>query len=256
MRQWTSEQLQCIEARGGTLLVSAAAGSGKTSVLVERIVRRITAPADGTDVDRLLVVTFTKAAAAEMKQRLSAELSRLIAERPEDLRLQRQLMLLPRANISTVHGFCSALLREHFHLLDLSPQFKVAEESETALLRQEAVTEVLEECYGEKEPAFLELASLLSSSRNDKGLIQAVERIYGFIQSHPFPDRWLEEQERAYAAGTPVAETIWGLARPRPDSRYAAVRGRAAGQGRRTGRRRGKNGGGLWPGPAGKPGGT
>lgn len=94
MRQWTSEQRQCIEARGGTLLVSAAAGSGKTSVLVERIVRRITDPADGTDVDRLLVVTFTKAAAAEMKQRLSAELSRLIAERPEDLRLQRQLMLL------------------------------------------------------------------------------------------------------------------------------------------------------------------
>lgn len=226
MRQWTSEQLQCIEARGGTLLVSAAAGSGKTSVLVERIVRRITAPADGTDVDRLLVVTFTKAAAAEMKQRLSAELSRLIAERPEDLRLQRQLMLLPRANISTVHGFCSALLREHFHLLDLSPQFKVAEESETALLRQEAVTEVLEECYGEKEPAFLELASLLSSSRNDKGLIQAVERIYGFIQSHPFPDRWLEEQERAYAAGTPVAETIWGLAvraRILDTLRYAAA---------------------------------
>ncbi len=226
MRQWTSEQRQCIEARGGTLLVSAAAGSGKTSVLVERIVRRITDPADGTDVDRLLVVTFTKAAAAEMKQRLSAELSRLIAERPEDLRLQRQLMLLPRANISTVHGFCSALLREHFHLLDLSPQFKVAEESETALLRQEAVTEVLEECYGEKEPAFLELASLLSSGRNDKGLIQAVERIYGFIQSHPFPDRWLEEQERAYAADTPVAETIWGLAvraRILDTLRYAAA---------------------------------
>ena len=117
MRQWTSEQRQCIEARGGTLLVSAAAGSGKTSVLVERIVRRITDPADGTDVDRLLVVTFTKAAAAEMKQRLSAELSRLIAERPEDLRLQRQLMLLPRANISTVHGFCC----ESIFICSISP---------------------------------------------------------------------------------------------------------------------------------------
>ena len=102
----------------------------------------------------------------------------------------------------------------------------MAEESETALLRQEAVTEVLEECYGEKEPAFLELASLLSSGRNDKGLIQAVERIYGFIQSHPFPDRWLEEQERAYAADTPVAETIWGLAvraRILDTLRYAAA---------------------------------
>lgn len=131
----------------------------------------------------------------------------------------------------------------------------MAEESETALLRQEAVTEVLEECYGEKEPAFLELASLLSSSRNDKGLIQAVERIYGFIQSHPFPDRWLEEQERAYAAGTPVAETIWGLAvraRILDTLRYAAALLDNAVE-LPTAR---KNGGGLWPRPCGKPGRT
>lgn len=213
MRQWTPEQQQCIKARGGTLLVSAAAGSGKTSVLVERIVRRITDPEAPTDVDRLLVVTFTRAAAAEMKQRLAAALSARMAEDPDDRRLQRQLMLLPRASISTVHGFCTTLLRENFHLLDLSPQFRVAEDAEAALLRDEAMEEVLEESYAGKDPAFLEIAGLLSSGRNDKGLTRAALRIYDFIQSHPFPEEWLAEQERAYAGGdTPPQDTVWGRA--------------------------------------------
>ena len=124
-RIWTIEQKQCIEARGGTVLVSAAAGSGKTSVLVQRVVERIADRDNPLDVDRLLVVTFTKAAAAEMKQRLSAALAERIAENPTDMHLQRQQMLVPRANISTVHGFCANLLREHFHLLDISPQFRI-----------------------------------------------------------------------------------------------------------------------------------
>lgn len=212
MRQWTPGQQHCIEARGGTLLVSAAAGSGKTSVLVERVVRRITDETDPVDADRLLVVTFTKAAAAEMKQRLAAALAARMAEDPGDHRLARQLMLLPRAHISTVHGFCSALLRENFHLLDLSPQFKVAEEAESALLRDEAMREILEDAYAEKDPAFLEIADLLSSGRNDKGLIRAVERLYTFIQSHPFPERWLSEQERRYTGmDTSPGDTPWGL---------------------------------------------
>ncbi len=212
MRQWTTEQRQCIEARGGSLLVSAAAGSGKTSVLVERILRRITDPDNPADVDRLLVVTFTKAAAAEMKQRLAAALSALLAEHPEDRRLARQQMLLPRAHISTVHGFCADLLREHFHALDLSPQFRVAEEGQTALLREEAVTEVLEEGYAGGDPAFLELAGLLSTGRSDRGFQRAIERIYGFIQSHPFPDLWLNEQEARYSPeGPDASDTPWGL---------------------------------------------
>lgn len=209
-RQWTTEQKQCIDARGGTVLVSAAAGSGKTSVLVQRVIGLVTDSENPVDVDSLLVVTFTKAAAAEMKQRLSAELSRLIAEHPDDIRLQRQQMLLPRANISTIHSFCSALIREYFHLLDISPQFKIAEEAEMALLRDEAVSEVLEEAYTEKEPAFLELADLLSSSRDDRGISKAIRRIYDFIQSHPFPEQWLAEQEKRLESTAPIAETIWG----------------------------------------------
>ena len=211
-REWTTEQKQCIDARGGTVLVSAAAGSGKTSVLVQRVAGWITDPEHPVDVDRLLVVTFTKAAAAEMKQRLAAELSRQIAERPDEVWLQRQQMLLPGASISTVHSFCSSLVREHFHLLGLPPQFKVAEETETALLADEAAGEVIEERYAAGDPAFRELAGLLSPGRDDRGLFRTLRRIHGFVQSHPFPERWLEEKEAAFRDDRPVAETDWGRA--------------------------------------------
>ena len=209
-RTWTPEQRQCIEARGGTVLVSAAAGSGKTSVLVQRLVGLITDPEHPVDVDRLLVVTFTKAAAAEMKQRISAELTRLIARHPESRRLQRQQMLLPRAHISTVHGFCAGLLREHFQELDLSPRFRVGEEAEIALLREEAVSEVLEDLYGEKDPAFLQLAELMGTGRDDRRLTAAVRRLYDFIQSHPYPGQWLEEKQGLFEIEGPVGETPWG----------------------------------------------
>ncbi len=209
-RQWTPEQRQCIEATEGTLLVSAAAGSGKTSVLVQRVIRRITRQDHPTDVDRLLVVTFTKAAAAEMKQRMAAELSRLIAEHPEDLRLQKQQMMLPRANISTVDSFCANLVREHFHQLDISPQFKVAEEAETRLLREDALSEAIEACYQEGDPDFLELAAMLSTGKHDRRLAEDTEKIYNFIQSHPDPEAWLDEKEKAYTAQGPVRDTVWG----------------------------------------------
>ena len=143
-RKWTTEQRQCIDAHEGTLLVSAAAGSGKTAVLIERILARLTDPVNPIDVDRLLVVTFTKAAAAEMKQRLSAALSARIAACPEDIRLQRQQAMLANAHISTVHSFCTALLREHFQQLDISPQFRVPETAQSTLLREEALSAALE----------------------------------------------------------------------------------------------------------------
>lgn len=119
-------------------------------------------------------------------------------------------MLLPRAHISTVHGFCAGLLREHFQELELSPRFRVGEEAEIALLREEAVSEVLEALYGEKDPAFLQLAELMGTGRDDRRLTAAVRRLYDFIQSHPYPDQWLEEKQALFAVEGPVGETSWG----------------------------------------------
>ncbi|MGI6264819.1 MAG: UvrD-helicase domain-containing protein, partial [Acutalibacteraceae bacterium] len=208
-RNWTDEQRACIDARGGTVLVSAAAGSGKTSVLVERVIQRITDDEHPVDADRLLVVTFTKAAAAEMKQRLSAALTKKIAADPFNRRLQRQQMLLPRAQISTVHSFCSSLLRDNFHLLGISPRFQVAAEADVKLLRQEALGEVLEAAYAEKDPGFTRLADLILGARGDRPLRDAVTRLYDFIQSHAFPEEWMARQEARYADADPTGSD-WG----------------------------------------------
>ena len=145
-RNWTKEQLDAITARGGTVLVSAAAGSGKTAVLVERVIQRILDPIAPVDADRLLIVTFSKAAAQEMKQRISLKLSQLIEENPQDAALARQQSLLARAQISTIHSFCQELLRQNFQALDLPPDFRVGDEKELDLLRADAAAEVIEEC--------------------------------------------------------------------------------------------------------------
>ncbi len=209
-RTWTPAQQQCINSHGGTLLVSAAAGSGKTSVLVQRIITRITDNEHPVDIDRLLVVTFTRAAAAEMKQRLASELSKLIAADPNDLHLQRQQLLLPRAAIETVDSFCGQLVRENFHLLEIPPQFRVGDAQQLALLKHEAMTEVLGEFYAAGDPDFKELASMLSDSRSDNLLIDTVDRLYNFLQPHPDPEKWLAEKETVYEEPTTIAESTWG----------------------------------------------
>ena len=208
-RKWTPEQRQSIEARGGSLLISAAAGSGKTAVLVERIIRLITDPDHPVDVDRLLVVTFTRAAAAEMRQRLSNALAKKMAEKPDDLYYQRQQMLLPRAYISTVHGFCTRLLQEYAGQTGLPVGFRVADESQSGLLAAQALDEVLEENYRRADPAFMALAAQLNSGRNDMALRTAVESAYAFMQAQPFPDRWLQKQIDAYSAVVPLEQTAW-----------------------------------------------
>ena len=156
-RKWTPDQQNAIEARGGTLLVSAAAGSGKTAVLVERVIQRLLDPVNGCDADRLLVVTFTKAAAAEMRERISAAISARRSAQPDDARLLRQQMLLPCASICTIDSFCNDLVRENFHRLDLSPDYKILDAGELTLLRGEAMDAVMEEFYQENSPAFTEL---------------------------------------------------------------------------------------------------
>lgn len=208
-RVWTPEQRQSIDARGGSLLISAAAGSGKTAVLVERIIQLITDPAHPVDVDRLLVVTFTRAAAAEMRQRLSTALSEKMAQHPDDIYYQRQQMLLPRSYISTVHGFCTRLLQEYAGQTGLPVGFRVAEESQAALLAAQALDEVLEENYRRRDPAFMALAAQLNSGRNDSALRAAVEGAYAFMQAQPFPEQWLQRQIDAYSAVIPLEQTAW-----------------------------------------------
>ncbi len=208
-RQWTDPQGHSIEGRGGSVLVSAAAGSGKTAVLVERVIRRITAEENPVDVNRLLVVTFTRAAAAEMRQRLSDALAKKIAEHPEDERYQKQQLLLPQAAITTVDGFCAQLLRQQAANAGLPPRFKVAEESEAAVLAARALDEVLEESYTKRDTAFLALAAQLGGQRDDNGLREAVREAYTFMQAQPFPEKWLKQQLDAYTAVIPLEDTGW-----------------------------------------------
>ncbi len=208
--KFTPAQELCIHSHGGTLLVSAAAGSGKTTVLVQRIIERITNSEHPVDIDRLLVVTFTRAAAAEMKHRLAKKLSELIAQHPDDLRLQRQQLLLPRASIETVDSFCGRLVRENFHLLDIPPQFRVGDEQQLSLLKKEALDEVLGEFYAEGDADFRELAAMLSNSRSDTLLKNTVERLYDFLQPHPDPERWLEERATVYEEPESLANCVWG----------------------------------------------
>ena len=182
-REWTPDQKNAIEARGGTLLVSAAAGSGKTAVLVERVVQRLLDPINGCDADRLLVVTFTKAAAAEMRERISAALSARLAARPDDARLLRQQMLLPCAAICTIDSFCNDLVRENFHRLDLAPDYKILDAGELTLLRSEAMDIAMEEFYQKGDPAFTELLELVRKGRDDAELTETVSRLYDYTQA-------------------------------------------------------------------------
>ena len=144
--QWTKEQQKVIDLRNSNILVSAAAGSGKTAVLVERIITRLTKDASPLDVDRLLIVTFTEAAAAEMKERIGAALEKALEQEPENLHLQKQATLIHTAKIMTIHSFCLSVIRDYFHTIDLDPGFRIAEEGELKLLRQDVVKETEKVC--------------------------------------------------------------------------------------------------------------
>ncbi len=208
-RKWTPAQTQSFSVHDRSLLIAAAAGSGKTAVLVERVIRMITDPDNPVDVDRLLIVTFTRAAAAQMRQRLSDALAEKMAEEPDNTLYARQQMLLPRAYISTIHGFCSRFLREFSGHTDLPIGFKVAEEGQTKLLEEEALELVLEQHYHEKDPAFLALAEQLCGNKNDQGLRDVVMGTYQFMQAQPFPEKWLQQQIDAYTAVIPLEKTQW-----------------------------------------------
>ncbi|MFR3203417.1 MAG: UvrD-helicase domain-containing protein [[Clostridium] leptum] len=177
-RNWTESQRWAISARNGSLLVSAAAGSGKTAVLVQRVIERLTDPERPCDADRLLIVTFTNAAAAEMKERISAAIGELLQADPANAQLQRQQILLNRAHISTIHSFCNELVRENFYKLDISPDFRISDSAEMTLLRQEAMDEVMEELYAKEDGSFQGLSDAFSFGRDDRRLMETVETLY------------------------------------------------------------------------------
>ena len=188
----TEQQQQAISCRNKQLIVSAAAGSGKTAVLAKRVLDLICDPNHPCNVDRLLIMTFTKAAAAEMRGRIADELGERLSRQPGDRNLRRQLALLPQARIQTVHSFCQSLLRQHFHLCNVSPDFRQGDEIEFTRLKQLAMEQLLEEAYAAAEPDFMALADLLSDQRSDQPLENTVLEIYEKLRSHPAPAQWLE----------------------------------------------------------------
>ena len=205
----TEEQQAAVDNRGGGLLVSAAAGSGKTRVLVERLLARVE---EGADVDRFLVITYTKAAAAELRGRIVEEISDRLALRPTDGHLRRQATLVYKAGISTIHAFCAQLLRECGHLLDLDPDFRLCDEGEAGILMLRALNDVLDKRYEAMDSDFAQLVDTMSAGRDDARLVQIVLDIRGRVQAHPNPAAWLAQQERAFALEgvTDPVQTPWG----------------------------------------------
>lgn len=223
-RKWTEAQNNAIQARGGSVLVSAAAGSGKTAVLVERAVQLICDPHTPIDADRLLVVTFSRAAAAEMKQRMGERIAAMIHQQPNDLHLLRQQALLGKAQICTVDSFCLDLVRQNFQNLQISPDFSVIDQNELEILLSDCVADCIAAFYESDESGQLfDLVELLSAGRDDQQLADTILKIYAFSRSHPFFDEWLDSKLAMYATERPVAETVWGkliLAHAQENLRY------------------------------------
>lgn len=209
MRKWTEPQENAINASGGNIIVSAAAGSGKTAVLVERVVRLITDEKNPVDIDKLLVVTFTIPAAAEMKARISARLEEILKENPKNRQVMRQLTLIPSAKICTIDAFCLNLVRENFYELSVSQDFTILDNSEAGILSDNAINTVLDELYEENDPDFIKLVEALSSPKDEAGLISAIKDTYNYISAQPVPLAWLSKAVELYKPSVAFKDSIW-----------------------------------------------
>lgn len=192
---WTPEQKAAIEFKGRSMLVSAAAGAGKTSVLVEKVIEQVLSKEEPCDIERLLVVTFTEKAALEMKERIRSALQRARDKSPDDARISRQLSLLERAQISTIHSFCLAMVRRYFYRVDLDPGFRVLDSNEAELLRYEALDEVFESWYrtdSQEHPIFSGLVERYGGRGVDESLKETVLRLHDFSSTQPSPEEWFE----------------------------------------------------------------
>lgn len=201
-RKWTEEQRQVIDARNQDILVSAAAGSGKTAVLVQRIIGRVMDQEHPVDIDRMLVVTFTNAAAAEMRERIFESLELALEKDPGNRHLLRQVTLVHHAQISTIHSFCMYVIRNHFHEIGLDPDFRMAEEGEITLLISQSLDEMLEEEYEQRREEFLAFMDAYALGGKDRGVRDMILSLHRFAESYPWPRRWLEELREPYAVRT------------------------------------------------------
>lgn len=189
--KWTEDQLKAINTDHCDLLVAAAAGSGKTAVLVQRIISKVTSRENPIDIDNLLVVTFTNAAAAEMRERIGEAITKELDQNPDSRQLLRQMTLLQKASITTVHSFCLDVIRNNFHIIHIDPNFRIGDETEGMLLRREAMDELLEERYDAGNEAFLALAEAYGGTKGDAALEELVAKLYSFSESSPWPEKWL-----------------------------------------------------------------
>ena len=200
--KWTKDQKKVIELRDRNILVAAAAGSGKTAVLVERIIEMVSDPEHPVDIDRLLVVTFTRAAAGEMAGRVEEALQKKLDEDPSREDLARQLSLLHNAQITTIDSFCQHVIRNYYAQIDLDPVYRVLDENESVLLKDEVLGQLLEEWYEKQDDAFEECVELFAPGRTDEKLPELILRIYEVAQSYPWPQEWLENMAAQYRVAT------------------------------------------------------
>lgn len=206
---WTEEQQRAIEERGKDILVAAAAGSGKTAVLVERIIRMITNTDNPMNIDELLVVTFTKAAAAEMRERIREALENEMFKDPDNTHIRRQLALIHRAAIMTLHSFCKVVIQRHYQSIDLDPGFRIANETEAALIRQDVLETLLEERYETMTvgDSFWQLVEWFGGERDDEALFKLILQLYEASRSHPNPDAWLRQMADMFEG--PAMGNLW-----------------------------------------------
>ena len=209
--KWTLDQQKVIDLRDRNILVSAAAGSGKTAVLVERIITMITDKEHPVDIDHLLIVTFTNAAASEMRDRISKAVEKKLKEDPDDSNLQKQMALIHSAQITTIHSFCLHVIRNYFNVIDLDPSFRIAEEAELKLLQSEVAANLLEKGYEELRPEFIELVESYATGKTDQNLEDLILQLYHFSISYPWPLDWLEEGKKAFEVTTleELEESKW-----------------------------------------------
>ena len=216
--KWTEEQQKVITLRDRNILVSAAAGSGKTAVLVQRILSKIMDPVKPVDIDRLLIMTFTRAAAGEMRERIEKALDQALAADPDNEHLQRQMMLIHTAQITTIDGFCSYVIRNYFHLIGLDPGYRTADEGELKLLQEDVLKELFEDYYAEGDAKFTAFVECYAAGKSDEGLKEHVLELYNASMSNPWPDEWLDGCVANYQldpekgiAGTPWFHYLWDI---------------------------------------------